>query len=108
MLHVGLDSVRYCLENNIPVLWKGEVITTAEAQRLLASTSPAVALREIIEPTLPPKPTDHVIRARVAACRACAYYRAGSDTCTICGCGSIVAQRAASPLGACPNRLWPG
>jgi hypothetical protein len=55
---------------------------------------------------LPPVPPA-VIVARRAACARCDHYRAGTDTCGLCGCGAVASQRAASPVGSCPAKRWP-
>jgi hypothetical protein len=55
---------------------------------------------------LPPVPPSTII-ARRAACARCNHYRAESDRCGMCGCGAVASQRAASPVGSCPDGRWP-
>jgi hypothetical protein len=103
MIYIGLESVRFNLDNNLPILWNGGVISIEEATLLLGGYAPP-PIKEIAPL---PKPTEEVIAARIAACKACNNYREESDKCNLCGCGAVVQQRSASPLGSCPDKKWP-
>lgn len=50
--------------------------------------------------------SDDTAQARTAICKACPRYRPNTDVCGVCGCGAVVAQRARSILGKCPEGKW--
>jgi hypothetical protein len=106
MIAIGLPALRLARSQGWPLLWSGRQIDADEADRLLSGEAPAAPVEPPAPTAMPLPPTADQIAARVAACRSCGHYRAGADTCGLCGCGAVVSQRAGSPLGACPGGRW--
>jgi hypothetical protein len=82
------------------------VIEAGNGRLVMRHTGNEWTSRTLPQQPLPPVPPATII-ARRAACARCHHYRAESDRCGMCGCGAVASQRAASPVGSCPDGRWP-
>jgi hypothetical protein len=82
------------------------IIEAGNGRLVMRPTGNELTPRTLPQQPLPPVPPATIISRR-AACARCHHYRAESDKCGMCGCGAVASQRAASPVGSCPDGRWP-
>lgn len=91
----------------VPGWQPGQTVIVKEAERSLIMRPSGNTLIETSPLGTAPRalaPGD--AERRRATCQACTYYRPGSDRCTLCGCGFVIAERVHSRVARCPGGRW--